>query len=230
MIKSNENLFNLGVLHGSTNRGFGNMRELKNQETVFSALGLPPENFLRFKQVHGDEIVEVHTQKDFDDVKNNLPEADAWLFTRPQTGVVILTADCIPVFMWSADGKVLGLAHAGWRGVANGIAAKLVKRMKEITSGEISVFTGPHIQKCCFEVQDDVAKEFPRFTKVRGEKTYVDLNAALKAQLKKAGVKVPNMFFGCKCGGVCTCCNGQEYFSYRRTKKKDAIMSFMYKL
>lgn len=231
-IISDEKLLPLGIISGTTTKALGNMRELENQERLFDALALPKANFLRLKQVHGDKVLAVASDADFNKYKNAFEEADAWVLTRPGTGVIILTADCAPVFMWSADGEVLGLAHAGWRGACAQLPAKLAKEMQKLTDKDILVSTGPHIQKCCFEVQDDVAQVFPGCVTERDGKKFVDLRLELERQLLGAGIKQENITLsggGCgKCG--CTCCSEQTFYSYRRTGQRDAIMSFMYKV
>ncbi len=227
MIYSNEKLFALGVVHGTTTKPLGNMRDIGVQTAFLEKLGLPEKNFLRLKQTHGTNIVEVHTDAHFNKYRPIFEEADAWILTRPNTGIVIMTADCVPLYFWDEKAKTLGLAHAGWRGVAAQLPALIAQRMKKFSEGEISVFTGPFIQKCCFEVKEDVAKVFPNSVETRDGKMYVDLKKEVFEQLVNAGIKAENISLPCDCN--CTCSNEKEFFSYRRTGSKDSLMSFMYK-
>ncbi|MDR0291177.1 MAG: laccase domain-containing protein, partial [Elusimicrobium sp.] len=126
-IYGDERLLSPGVINGTASRGFGNMREYKNQDAFFTRVGLPPENFLKFKQTHGAEIIEINSARDIEYYKKNLVEADAWLLNASACGAVILTADCVPLYLWDENAKSAALIHAGWRGVAAKLPAKAAR-------------------------------------------------------------------------------------------------------
>ena len=72
------------------------------------------------------------------DLKNyktqDLHEADGWLLSLPQTGAMILTADCVPLYLWSSDGKYVSLTHCGWRGVVQELPKKAADLIKAKTN------------------------------------------------------------------------------------------------
>ena len=122
---------------------------------------------------------------------------------------------------------VIGLAHAGWRGTAVSIAAKTVERMTEsfgCERGDIYIYIGPGISRCCFETGRAVYDEFAGkwdFTgditdeKVNEEgetKYYIDLKEMNRRQLVAAGISPEKI----EVSGHCTCCEPELFCSYRR--------------
>jgi len=79
-----------------------------------------------------------------------------------QAGVVcaILTADCLPVLFADLEGKVVGAAHAGWRGLAGGVLGATIAAMRAQGAGEITAWLGPAIGPAAFEVGPDVLDAF----------------------------------------------------------------------
>jgi YfiH family protein len=126
----------------------------------FDKAGLDRERFVRVKQVHGAEVVTVRQGKipppDF--------EADGLVTDISGTVLGILTADCIPAFFWDPVRKVIGLTHAGWKG----LKAKILTRTLEVMETEygsrpadVRVAFGPAIHSCCYEVGPEFQEYFP---------------------------------------------------------------------
>ena len=229
-IYSDERLINLGIISGTVGRDFGSARDTKIAHKIFESLGIPPSKILGLKQVHGDKIICINSAKDLEDYQaKEIHEADGWLLSLPQTGVMILTADCVPLYLWSADGKYVSLTHCGWRGVVQELPKKAAELIKTKTQEKLQAYIGPHIKDCCFEVKEDVASKFPKEAVMHREnKIFVDLDKAIILQLTAAGVDAKEIQTGCHC--QCTCCNKKDFFSYRRDGTKDAQLSFIYKL
>ena len=229
-IYSDERLINLGIISGTVGRDFGSARETQIAHKIFESLGIPPAKILGLKQVHGDTIISINSEEDLQNYKaQEIHEADGWLLSLPQTGVMILTADCVPLYLWSADGKYASLTHCGWRGVVQELPKKAAELIKTKTKEKLQAYIGPHIRECCFEVKEDVASKFPKEAVIRREnKIFVDLDKAIILQLTAAGVDVKEIKTGCHC--QCTSCNKQDFFSYRRDGTKDALLSFIYKV
>ncbi|GHU88963.1 laccase domain protein [Clostridia bacterium] len=161
------------------------------------AIGVPRESLVFTKQVHGDNIVWAENRgKD---------DCDGLITRQKGLTLTILWADCVPILL-QGDGCVAAV-HAGWRGTALGIVKKTVKMM----SGNIRAAIGPAIGKCCFEVQSDVARHFPKSEKSDGEHWKVDLKAINRDQLLSAGVTEIDI------SEECTHCNEKLFFSHRRT-------------
>lgn len=217
----------LGILHGTTDRQSGNMRLAASTDHLFRTLGIAEEKILRFKQIHSDALCCACNAQQIPSLQQpSLPEADGWVLSQPGYGVAILTADCVPLFVWDEQANVLGLSHCGWRGVAADLPAKTVQKMKQQgAQGRLCAWVGPHIQSCCFEVQKDTAIHFPQDTTTRQGKLFVDLNQAISRQLTQNGLQLTDIVFS----RHCTCCEAQHFFSYRRDHTKDALLSFIYK-
>jgi hypothetical protein len=228
-IYTDKRLLAAGFVGGTLSRHSGNMREVSAQETVYRELGIPPERMLHFHQVHGDTLVPISSVKAAQlHAAKPLIDADAWLLSMPTGwGVAILTADCVPLFLWSEDGRCAALAHCGWRGVVQGLAGKTARALcQKVPAGTVHAWLGPHIQACCFEVQQDVAAQFsPDSICHRDGKLFVDLNLEIKHQLLQAGLSARRIYTP----HYCTCGDQENFFSWRRDHQKNLLLSFIYK-
>lgn len=229
---SDERLLSLGIINGTVSREAGNARDLQTVDKIFTSLGILPQKILGLKQTHGTQIVPMLDDNDFLSYQIKKEHiADGWLLARPQTGVMILTADCLPLFIWDEQGKTVSLTHCGWRGIAAKLPQKAAYLVKERagTNAKLQAFIGPHIGPCCFEVKEDVAGQFPQNCVIKRDgKLFVDLGAAVILQLAECGVAREEIQGACSC--QCTCCNKEDFFSYRREGTKDAMLSFCYHL
>jgi hypothetical protein len=154
-------------------------------------------------------------------------EADGLLTDVVEQPLAIFSADCVPVFLQDRQGRVVGLLHAGWRGVAMKILGQAVADISRhwgIAPPEVSVWIGPHIHPCCFEVRWDVARHFPRTRKRRELRWTVNLAGELQAQARRLGVRWVRKkpFEGCTM-------HGSRYFSYRRDKTSKRQVSIIMK-
>ena len=146
--------------------------------------------------------------------------ADALVATVPGIAALLCFADCVPVIAVSPTGR-FAVAHAGWRGVENGVAAKAVRALARADAAELgedaangyNVYVGPHIHASCFETGADVRKRFEdRFgSSCIPDERHVDLLEALTVGLEEAGIDRARVADA----GVCTACSCDEFFSYR---------------
>ena len=160
------------------------------------------------KQVHSAKVVETGA---------GVPEADA-SFTR-QTGIVsvVLTADCLPVLFCDRAGSVVAAAHAGWRGLADGVLEATV-RVMNVQPGEILAWMGAAIGPQAFEVGEEVRQTFvaqhpeasTAFSQHAPGKWLADIYQLARIRLNHAGVQA---VYG---GGRCTFTETDSFFSYRR--------------
>ncbi|MSR78084.1 MAG: laccase domain-containing protein, partial [Candidatus Omnitrophica bacterium] len=130
------------------------------RDQFLGALSLDPSRTFFVTQVHGNEIVEVD-EKTSD---TSSLQADGLITSVPGFGIGIRTADCLPVFFASSDQTVIGLAHAGWRGLHQGILEKMVKLFRGsyfIEAATIRILIGPAIRSCCYEVGEEFCGYFP---------------------------------------------------------------------
>ncbi len=153
------------------------------------------------------------------------PEADASLAHAPGSVCAIMTADCLPVLFCDRAGKVVAAAHAGWRGLANGVLARTVAGMRAAGAGEILAWLGPAIGPARFEVGAEVKQTFleqgsaadaarltAAFTPLPGhpEKYLADIYALARCMLEADGV---SRIAG---GELCTVSDVANFYSYRR--------------
>lgn len=226
-IYSDPRLLSLGIVHGTTDRGAGNMRKPENTRALFDALGINERNILRFKQIHSDLLINVSSAAQVRTLQTQPShEADGWILSGRGFGAAILTADCVPLIIWDEKANAVGLAHCGWRGVVAGLPEKTARAVRENGGrGALYAWAGPHIQSCCFEVQQDVAKKFPLCVLHRHGKLYVDLNKEIVRQLHAAGLEEKNI----RLPYYCTCGDKENFFSYRRDHTADALLTFVYR-
>ena len=209
-------------------RTAGNMRLAQSTAALFSALDIPEEKILRFHQIHSDRLICVQAAEQARQIMAApLEKADGWVLAGVTGwGAAILTADCVPLLIWDEPARVIGLAHCGWRGVAAGLPGKTVRQMRACgAQGKLSAWAGPHIQKCCFEVQQDVADIFPDCVHRKDGKLFVDLNTALTRQLTQEGLHPADI----RLPYYCTCGDTENFFSFRRDHTKDALLTFIYR-
>jgi len=197
---------------------------IKNRETFFKKHDIDISSTVFCQQVHGDNVhvvVASDVGKGSGDYESAIPETDALITNLPNICLAILVADCVPIIFYDKSQKIIGVAHAGWRGTMLNIAGKTVRKIVDEFGTDpknILVEIGPSIGPNCFEVGDDVinaAKEnkLEKFLIDKQEKDYFDLWGANREQLMLAGVRPENI----EVSGICTHCS-KDYFSYRRDK------------
>ena len=152
-------------------------------------------------------------------------DADAAVTNIPNEVLAIMTADCLPVLFSSADGSVVGAAHAGWRGLCDGVLENTVIEMLELshqsTATDFIAWMGPAIGPQSFEVGSDVLQRFQEsglhdlkrcFLPIpdKSGKYLADIYQLARDRLEAVGL---TSIFG---GEMCTVKDGERFFSYRR--------------
>jgi len=209
----------------------------KNREALKAVV--PNEPFW-LNQVHGTQVIDADAFKEIKDVCSDAPSADASVTTTPGRVLAIMTADCLPVLLASSDGKVVGAAHAGWRGLAAGVIEQTVALMRSKQShqtqadaqaqSEILAYLGPAIGPHAFEVGSEVRDIFMAQNRA---------SAACFEQLQETGKYLADIYeLAClrlnalgiehiEGGGECTLQN-PDYFSYRRDQQTGRMGSFIW--
>ncbi len=176
-----------------------------------------PSEPLWLRQVHGAGVVDADAPQ-----AETEPAADASVTSRPGRVLAILVADCLPVLIADAEGRAVGAAHAGWRGLAGGVLENTFAALRAKAPGasQWRAWVGPGIGPQAFEVGDDVRDAFisddssvaayfrPR-PGVQG-KWLADLPGLADFRLRRAGVKEVSL------SGLCTASDAKRFFSYRR--------------
>ncbi len=171
---------------------------------------LLPSEPIWLKQVHGTVAMDAaHTAC--------WPEGDACVSSHPGAVCVVMTADCLPVLLCDEPGNVVGAAHAGWRGLCDGIIESTVRAMK-VPPHTLMAWLGPAIGAQAFEVGDDVRLAFiarqpeaaAAFSASANGKWLADIYMLARMRLNALGV---TRIYG---GGLCTFTDHERFFSYRR--------------
>lgn len=240
-----EDLFVHGIStrHGGVSRGFYDSLNLglhvedrpedvlANRRLFAKALGVEAESIATCQQVHGAGIVRV-SAKDagagFADYTEAIAATDALITNERGIPLMLFFADCTPILLADPVKKAVGLAHGGWKGTVQSIAAKTAEAMQRefgCRPADMLAAIGPSIGCCCYQVGEGVAAQFreafPDFAaEILEEKApgdiHLDLQLCNIRQLERAGLKPENIADA----HVCTACNSSQFFSYRADNGK----------
>lgn len=135
-------------------------RVAENRQLFFRAVGADGMRAVTLRQIHSDIVHRVDSP---DGAAGDPPGGDA-LFTRASGCLLaIQTADCVPILLADPKQRAIAAIHAGWRGTVRRIAAKTLGRMQMefgTRPQDVVAALGPSIGRCCYEVGEDVAREF----------------------------------------------------------------------
>ena len=215
--------FNLGARCGDDPQAVA-----RNRLALIETFGLPsPPRWLQ--QVHGVDVVRFSASPvpAEDGVE---PQADAAVTSDAGVVLAILSADCLPVVLASGDGKTLGAAHAGWRGLAAGVLEATVAAMDADPAGIIA-WLGPAAGPQAYEIGQEVFDAFTAsdsgaadaFAATRPGHWRVDLYALARRRLHAAGV---TRIHG---GGLCTISDPQRFFSHRRDRRTGRMVTLVWR-
>jgi YfiH family protein len=219
------NLTSAGFAHAFTTRESGDFATLRDpvrlkawQERLATDVGFDRARFYQTKQVHGRTVA--RAEGDPTDLLK--VEADAIVSAREGDAIAVRVADCVPILLAATDTGKVAAVHAGWRGVEARILEAALAALRDLSdvsgladlaslsSSTIVAAVGPSIGPCCFEVGNDVADRLGFVVRREGDKSFVDLRAAVRAQLNAAGVLDVEDVPGC------TRCEPTRFHSYRR--------------
>lgn len=210
------------VVMGVTERAAGNMKDPAARAGALAKAGLAglPSYFL--KQVHGADVIRVGPSTPTDQT----PEADGWITDSPERVLCVFAADCIPLFVWDVDHRAIGVFHSGWKGTAAGMPREAVaafQRFFGIEAARLEARVGPRIGACCYKVGAELEGRFrPESFRRTESGLYLDLGAEAKAQLVESGVPAGAIAVD----RVCTSCDHDRFFSFRREKQDCRMMAF----
>jgi YfiH family protein len=184
-----------------------------------------PSEPIWLEQVHGTHVV-------LGETAGCLPKGDACVARSNNTVCAIMTADCLPVLLCADDGSVVGAAHAGWRGLADGVIEQTVEAMR-VGGNKLLAWLGPAIGPEAFEVGDDVREVFvrrdpdalPAFKShpTVPEKFLADLYLLARQRLNAVGA---TRIYG---GEYSTYSDPQRFYSYRRDGRTGRMATLIWK-
>lgn len=218
---------NKDVIFGTSTRADGPVKKAgKVQKEVFAHVvstytrGKP---LVLKQQLHTAIIADVDTESD--------GIADGLITSQKDIFLGVTTADCLPVLFFDAKKNIIGAAHAGYKGLLAGILPAMITAFtqKGSTGKALHVFIGPAIGVCCYNVPYDRVAAFSQtmqesdITQQRNGNMYLSLKEVAKKLLIMQGVQQENISIS----PVCTSCNSEDYYSFRKTKDKENLETFV---
>lgn len=189
-----------------------------NHRLIYQTLGLSSNEVVTARQVHGNSVAVVGPNH----LGKILPATDALISGTPGVSLMLRFADCLPIFLYDPERRIIGLGHAGWRGTVAELAKRMASMMiEDLESNPTKIVAGlgPAIGPCCYEVGPEVAESLRARLKdkdwgkalhrMEGGAFRVNLWEANCRQLKEAGIQEIEI------SNICTACHTEEFFSHR---------------
>ena len=210
-------------IYAGLNCGLGSKDEpalvMENRRRVAGHLGADHGGVVTLYQVHEATALTVTGIVP----RDGLPKADAVVTATPKLAIGVLTADCTPVLFADVTARVVGAAHAGWRGAVAGILESTIAEMERLGArrGQIRAAVGPTISQDAYEVGPEFEAEvvalspaYARYFRVSrsGGRAHFDLPGFVAGRLTAAGVGSIEL------AAPCTRANESKFFSYRRSQ------------
>ncbi len=208
-------------LYASLNGGIGSdditENVLENRKRMAAHLGVRPERMLVPYQIHSPHVSVVNGPWD----ESERPKSDALVTATPDLAIGITTADCTPILFADPKARVIGAAHAGWRGALDGVLEATIAAMVNLgaQTSDIHAAIGPTISQDSYEVGPEFEDRFVQknsdfakfFRPGPNQRPHFDLPGFVAHQLAASGVdKIENL-------GRCTYQEKDAFFSYRRS-------------
>ena len=192
-----------------------------NRARLRDALELPAEP-LWLNQVHGTGVVDAAVAEQGND-------ADGAFATAPGAVCAVMTADCLPVLLCDRAGTRVAAAHAGWRGLLNGVVEAAVEAL-DSPPAELLAWLGPAIGPDAFEVGEEVRDAFLKddpgaeeaFRPSPAGRWLADIYRLARRRLVRMGLSAVHG------GGLCTFSDAERFYSYRRDGRTGRMASLIW--
>ena len=194
----------------------------ENRRRLLAHFGLEDTSVATLWLVHGADVIQLNASPNGADP---LPKADAMITDQRNLPLLLRFADCVPLLFYDPEKNAIGMAHAGWRGTAYGVAAQTVRALGDAygcAAASIQALIGPSICEACYEVGEEVlAAMRERFTEAElsscssesaNGRTLLSLPALNRLELERAGVVCIHD------AATCTACHRADFFSHRAEK------------
>ena len=184
--------------------------ESEKIQYIADEINFPPSLLAIPEQVHSSNVNIIYKPG----IYNN---TDGLITTIPNILLCLQVADCVPIYLYAVRSRIIGLVHAGWRGIVDGIVQSSIEKMLFLGANpkEIKIYLGPSIGKCCYEVDDDVASYFNIKDKLKDGKWKIGIREQIIFFLLELGIIKKNI----KKSSICTF-ESKKYHSYRRDGAK----------
>jgi len=207
-----------------------------NRKKLTEAIGFSYDAWTCAEQVHGNNIEIITADKRGRgryNLQDAIPNVDGIVTNLPDILLTSFYADCVPLYFFDPVKKVVGLAHAGWKGTVLKIGEKMIETMSQSFGSnpkDIKAAIGPSIGQCCYEVNDQVITPLssainyiPNEAVINKENLHYDLDLKkINEQIiKKAGILPKNI----EISSLCTSCNPDIFYSFRKEHGKTGRMA-----
>ncbi|WP_066893947.1 peptidoglycan editing factor PgeF [Clostridium nigeriense] len=214
-------IYNLGKINivfstAKNDRSFNRHKDygVNNLNTIMETFKL--KNLEYLNQIHSDKVYIYDGDKTLIN-----EEGDALITNEEETAIGVFTADCVPIIIADDKNNIVAAIHSGWRGTFNSIVLRTLEKMESrfnLDKDEVKVFIGPHIRKCCYEVSEELKKDFLDKTKIDENTLFDNRNLSLEEcilkDIRSFGIKENNIF-SLK---LCTYCEDEvKLYSYRKS-------------
>ena len=209
-------IFPKNIIAAVSEKNDGAMKDSSaNRRAFFSKLGLEEKRVVSGHLVHGNNITVVSAK----DRGKKIKRTDGLITANKNILLSVTIADCLPILLYDPIMNIIGIVHAGWRGLEKEIPKAALEKFAELGSkpSDILAAIGPGIGQCHFEVQKDVADKFsiyPETILKPDRKIFIDLKAIAEIQLLGQGLREKNI----EINPDCTFDYPDKYFSFRRDK------------
>ena len=181
----------------------------RSRNDFIESFKIDPKKIIFPQQTHSNNVKIINIEKTYSNT-------DGLISITENLGIGILVADCVPVFLFGKKSKHCCLVHSGWKGSANLITTCAVKKLISLGNkpDEIKAVLGPSIGRCCFEIDSDVAQFFSKKNlHLKNESKFkLNLKKEILSELVSLGFTNKNIFID----DLCTFCEKEDFFSYRR--------------
>lgn len=206
-----------------------------NRVLACATLGINAQDLVAAVQTHGKRVEVIgpeHKGRGALEYSTALPDTDALVTQEPGVPLSSYYADCVPILLYDPVKTCVGLAHAGWRGTVQQIAAATVQKMVEVFGCETENMLagiGPSIGPCCYQVDEPVRQaleeSFPHWRELlkpaEAGRWFLDLWETNHRVLLDAGLRPEHITVA----ELCTACHSDVFFSYRVEQGKTGRMA-----
>lgn len=200
---------------------------INNRDRICKKLGYSIDSLVAMKHVHSTNVHVISSSdkgKGAKDWSDGLQDTDCVVTNMKDVILFSATADCSVSILFDPRQNVLGICHAGWKGVRDNIIANTIFKMEnqfKCSRGDIIVGIGPAICSKCYDLKEEVADGFERQFSGKSRdilrrgadgKRYLQISKAIEAQLISSGIKGDHI----EDSGLCTSCMVHEFYSYKK--------------
>lgn len=200
---------------------------IENRRLIADSLEIPLESMVFSRQTHSSHIAIVSKNDRGKGVfykPTAIEDNDGYVVLEPGICPIVMTADCVPVFLYEPQKRIASVVHSGWRGTVQHIASKAVETMLDYGANAENIVAaiGPSAGECCYQVGEEVYEKFInafgniacRFFSSTKPPFTLNLWEAIRTSLIHCGISDSHIFQT----DLCTICNPHMFFSSRNNK------------